>query len=217
MFLIRSKYLKRLSLYSHMSDKKTEEIKQKLEETDQKVKGKLKEVEQSPIGKALPMEIRGLTLYHIIKYLGLFILYIDMAIYLQIQAKDMAVNKGFFKKVSSKLFLILFYIFGCVGDLFCFVTFLMKLKDTFKFKLVFKCVKVVLTLIIMFLIASKWYNIMTAMLFGGIACFLDLIFIYYVAMFYERLDSDDFDAYGSPLQKEEVIEIKENEPPKEKA
>ncbi|RVD90971.1 hypothetical protein TUBRATIS_25920 [Tubulinosema ratisbonensis] len=203
-----------------MSDNKTEAVKQKLEETDQKVKGTIKDVENSKFGKSIPMEIRGLTLYDIIKFLTLFLLYSDLAIYLQIQAKGSAAGK--ITSTYSTVIKFVFYFAGVVGDIFVFASLLLNIKTVFKFIVVIKVVKMVIVLLIMFSISSiAIVSLLPAMIFGLLSCFFDIIHVYYTALFFERAESEDYDQYGTPIKKD-VIEIKENqqqnqqEPPTQK-
>lgn len=192
-----------------MADNKTEEVKQKLENTDRKVKDSIKKIEESQFGKSIPMEIKGINLYNIIKFLNLFLLYSDLAIHLQIQAKASSFTG--YKKIFYTVIKYLFYIVGFGGDVFALGAFIAGVAFLFKFILVFKTIKMVTVLLVMFFISEfGLFTLGLAMVFGILSCCFDFIHVYYCALFFERIESEDYDQYGSPV-KNEVIEIKEDE------
>lgn len=201
-----------------MADSKTEKAKQKAAEVrdkvkeqsemaEKKVKESVKKAEKSRVGKHIPTSLDAMTFKDIIKMTLVLNSIMTLGLYCIISAAltDMETDIRYFLLTASNWLIILFGIGGIVSDSIFFFAHLFPL---FKVFLLFKLLKIVGMFIFLFCgHRDSWLMFLITFAYTGFCVLLDICYVYYLAIFEERMQSDDYDSDGmlkEDRKKEEV-------------
>lgn len=179
----------------------TEELKKKTQEkTDQAehaVEQQVDKVEHSKVGSKIPTKIQNVDFKDIIYATLVMIMFSTIPIYLFVSMEIVASTTKMAWIYTFMEWCLLICGIGAV--LFDALVIAMKQKMLFKLTLLFKVVKIAVTLISILVVkmagnfARALYIIYALSTIG-----LDFIFIYYATLFFGRLSSDKFDEDANP-------------------
>lgn len=185
-----------------MAENKTDELKkQTMEAADQaeeKVKEGVGKVEHSKAGQYIPTHIEKVEFKSIIYATIVMNFLTTLPIYLMFSLTD---DKAATAHAMKYIYLFLFTFCGLVAPFFDALTIAMKLELLVKGLMLLKIIKGVCLVISPFLLSFK-LKIATGLfivyLFG--VAFLDLVFVYYTVLYFDRLRSEHFDDNGNPKE-----------------
>lgn len=184
------------------ADEVKEQMRKKSDQAEQKVKESVKRAESSRVGQHIPTSIDNMTFKDIIKITLFLNAVMTVGLYIIVSAG--VVNAQ--PKLRYICLLVAKYIiliFGIGGILMDAVFFFAHLFGLFKIFLLLKAIKVVGTVILCFAQKLEAWHLVIMSCFYMICCVvLDLCFIYYLAIFQERMESDDYDENGMPKKDE---------------
>lgn len=190
-----------------MAESKTEKAKQKAaevqeavriksEEAEKKIKDSVKAAEQGMIGKHIPTSLDSLSFRDIIKLTLVLNSILTIGFYCIITAAKMDTQTGV-RKLLLTISNWVFIIFGVGGIIIDSVFFFAHLFNYFKIFVFFKLIKVVA--IILYSCSAHyegWINIISTIAYGLSCVAVDLCFVYYLAIYEERVASDEYDENG---------------------
>lgn len=181
-------------------------VKEKSDQAEKKVKESVKAVEKHPVGKHIPTSLDSMTFRDIIKITLLINSVLTLGLYCIITEAIQEASTG----VRGTLLTIIDYgiiIFGIGGIIVDTIFFFLHLFSLFKFFLLWKFLKIV-TMMLFVVVTHKpsWFMIVITTIYTLTGIFLDFCFVYYLAIYEERVMSDDYDENGMLKQgiKEDV-------------
>lgn len=201
-----------------MAESKTEQAKQKAAEVrdavskqseiaEKKVKESVKAAENSAVGRKIPTSLDSMTFRDIIKMTFLLNFILSLGLYC-ISASAATDTQSDITGTILKVSNIIIAIFGIGGIIADGLFFFAHLFTFFKVLLLIKFCKLVgMVLFIVSGHRDTWLMFITTYLYVGFCIIIDLCYIYYLAIFEERLESDDYDENGMPKR-----DRKEEEP-----
>lgn len=181
---------------------KAEAAKQKLSDAERHVKGNVNEIQKSRVGQNIPTQIQNVTFYDLLKYTWVAVLSLDLAMVLITEARKMGTEKA---KGYVFLFLkVLFLVTGMLADFTSLFIFAAGMLHFFKFLFVTKILKTCVCVFILFLSVEGIFMQLCSVLFGILIASIDLLFIYYLSLYLNRLEQDEYNDYGIPVSDEKV-------------
>lgn len=178
-------------------------VKEKSDKAEQKVKESVKKAEKGKVGQHIPTSLDNLTFKDIIKCTLLLNAIMTIGLYVIVSATRINIGSRWREiLLTTAKFMIL--IFGVGGILIDAIFFFGRLFSLFKVFLGLKAVKLLGVLIFCF--AQKlgaWYIIVMSIVYLASCVLIDLCFVYYLAIFQERLESGEYDENGMPKTKQE--------------
>lgn len=178
----------------------TDAAKQKLNEADKQVKGNIQSIERSAVGNKIPKEIGNITFFDLLKYTWVAILILDLAIVLILDARQMGTR--WFSKYTMTAMKLLFLVVGMLADFAMLIVFMSKMSYLFKFVFCIKAVKSILVIITLVSSSSSTFMYLFSGVFGLLVLILDFLFVYYLSIYFDRLESEEYDDYGAPTTKD---------------
>lgn len=172
---------------------KEEEVVDRAEVAEQKVVEAVDKIETSKMGRSLPTEVHNIQIGDIVKMLLLSNFANFMPLYI-IFTRDVSSYVNWIRKLLNFIFIVSF-IWNVTLGFFGYVS---GAKELYKFLLAGTIVKGATSLIIMIMctIGQGFSSIAIGFIFVLYVSFLDLLFLYYLALYFKRLDSDEYDQYG---------------------
>lgn len=191
---------------------KATEMKNKVNETtevaEKKVKESVKKTENSAVGQHIPTSLDSLTFKDIIKLTLLLNAAFTVGLYVIVSATAIDITPRL-RRICLEAAKFIILIFGVGGIITDAVFFFGHLFSLFRVFLMLKLVK--LGGIVLLCFAQKlgaWHIIIMSCMYMVFCIFIDLCYIYYLAIFQERMESEDYDENGmlkrSGNAKEEV-------------
>ncbi|KAL0265925.1 UNVERIFIED_CONTAM: hypothetical protein PYX00_011642 [Menopon gallinae] len=178
----------------------TDVAKQKLNEADKQVKGNIQNIERTTVGKKIPKEIGNVTFFDLLKCTWVAVLILDLAIVLILDARQAGTK--WFSKYPMIIIELLFLVVGMLADFAMFAVFMSSLSYMFKFVFCIKMVKSVLVILVLVISSTGTLMHIFSGVFGILILILDFLFVYYLSIYFDRLESDEYDDYGIPAAKD---------------
>merc|ERR1711915_328250 len=181
-----------------MAETKTEQAKQKASEVADAVKVKegVKKAEKSAVGKHIPTSLDALTFRDIIKMTLVLNSIMTLGLYCIVTAAVTDMQTGL-RSILLNITDWIIIIFGVGGVVTDALFFFAHLFSFFKIFLLIKVIKVA-GMILFLPVARKesWFMTLITFLYTAFCVFLDLCYVYYLAIYEERVASDDYDENG---------------------
>merc|ERR1711915_80881 len=181
-----------------MAETKTEQAKQKASEVADAVKVKegVKKAEKSAVGKHIPTSLDALTFRDIIKITLVLNSIMTLGLYCIVSAALTDMQPGLRATLLNIVdwMIVLFGVMGVITDALFFFAHLFSL---FKIFLLIKVLKIAgMILFIPIVHKESWLMTIVTTSYTLSCVFLDLCYVYYLAIYEERVESDDYDADG---------------------
>lgn len=183
-----------------MNKVNTDAAKQKLDQADKQVKGNIQNIERTTVGRKIPKEIGNITFFDLLKCTWVAVLILDLAIVLIMDARQ--VGTRWFSRYPMSTIKLLFLVVGMLADFAMFIVFMSSMSYMFKFVFCIKAVKSILVIVTMVMSSSGALMYMFSGVFGVLVLILDFLFVYYLSIYFDRLESDEYDDYGIPAAKD---------------
>eukprot|EP00866_Antonospora_locustae_P001945 jgi/Antlo1/1945/117 len=183
-----------------MSKINTDAAKQKLNETDKQVKSNIQHIEKTAVGQKIPKEIENITFFDLLKYTWVASLILDLAIVLILDARQMGTR--WFSRYPMTTIKMVFLVVGMLADFAMFIVFMSSMSNMFKFVFCTKAVKSVLVIVALIMSSSGAMMYVFSGVFGFLVLIIDFLFVYYLSIYFDRLESEEYDDYGISTAKE---------------
>lgn len=180
---------------------KAEAARQKFDEAEKIMKGNASEIQKSKVGQKIPTQIQNVTFYDLLKYTWVAALSLDLAMVLIIEARSTGSEK--FKTIITIL-KYLFLLVGMVADFGSLFIFGTSMHNLFKFLFVTKIAKTFVSVFALFLSTSGTFMKICSVIFGVLMASIDFLFVYYLSLYLNRLDQDEYNEYGIPISDSKV-------------
>lgn len=189
-----------------MVESKTDELKKQTTEVadkaEDKVKGGVDAVEHSKAGKFIPTHFENIEFKTVIYAAIVLSILTTIPIYLMF-----CVQQGSKPDISFlfKLYKWCFLIFGLLSSGIDIAIIALKFEKLSKLIMVTKLIKIVLLIISIFIITFSSFiqRLLYILDIAGVVL-LEVIIVYYVVMFFNRLHSESFDDEGNPKNRDGV-------------
>lgn len=183
-----------------MSRINTDAAKQKLNDADKQVKGNIQHIEKTTVGQKIPKEIESITFFDLLKYTWVAALILDLAIVLILDARKMGTR--WFARYPMTTIKFVFLVVGMLADFAMFIVFMSSMSYMFKFVFCSKAIKSVIVIVSLVVSSSGAMMYVFSGVFGVLVLILDFLFVYYLSIYFDRLESEEYDDYGIPTAKD---------------
>jgi hypothetical protein len=182
-----------------------ERTKEKADEAEMKVKEGVEKIEHSSAGKKLPTHIERIEFSDIVKIILVITGMLVVPLYIIVDEDMLSTRIHALRWVMLSIkYMVL--AFGLVGVLIDAIIIFFKLGVLFKLILLLKSLKVIsVVLSMIFVTTDTWFVKVLAMLYMIFIILVDLVFIYYSALYFARIESDEFDGQGNRKRDEENV------------
>ncbi|KAK1348701.1 DUF5090 domain-containing protein [Hamiltosporidium tvaerminnensis] len=196
-----------------MSENKTDKYKEtaaaKAAEAEQKVHGTVEKVEKSSYGKKIPTSFEKVKFINIIKANAWINFIATIPIYIFIVEDT---NKASKFKYVTKFLKYLFLFGGLIPVVLDVIAVYLKMPFLFKFIILSKTIKAVLIILSMLVIAfGALYVRLLAYFYMMMVILLDFLFVYYIALLFKRIDSEEYDNEGEKIVRDQPKEENKTE------
>ncbi|KAG0438069.1 hypothetical protein DMUE_3330 [Dictyocoela muelleri] len=174
--------------------KKTEELKKHMEKVESKVYNIIDHIENTSLGQKLPTKIENIKFSDIVEMLLILCIIYTGAIYSILQCKSY--ESGHMKWIWSVLKWGFLFI-GVAGSIFDFFIYLLVYGELNVFSICLRILKMVTVAV--FVVAAMLSGFLSNFIVIMVYIFmiaLDLTVLYYMTIFFKRVQSDKYDNYG---------------------
>ncbi|KAF7682944.1 hypothetical protein TCON_1838 [Astathelohania contejeani] len=181
-----------------VEESKKEKLAKQAEESEKKVKETIGKIENSTVAHYIPTSVEKINFIDIVKITMLIMFISTIPIYVIL---DSNANRPFrvINWIMKGIRFIMFWV-GIVGAGFDAIVVFMRLDSLFRIVLLTKLIKdVAIVLSILITSFNTWIVKIFAISFMLYNIFLDAVFVYYLAIFFKRLESKDYDDDGNPI------------------